>query len=197
MLALAQAEHEPVAVWCLFSGGNDSTVLAHRCREHYEGLAWIDTGNGGSRVSPSSSPSTPHGSVSRCGSLHAGDAYRQMVMGDLVWWAQVHRRARPASRACRSRRSSPGDEGEHTAGFGRRARPGASRVPRSGCSRPRVQPSEGTPDHGAAAREQERVIRAAPGSCSSRVSGAQSQAAAQSARRSVARPGRPRCSRAP
>jgi 3'-phosphoadenosine 5'-phosphosulfate sulfotransferase (PAPS reductase)/FAD synthetase len=28
----------------LFSGGNDSTVLAHRCRAHYDGLAFIDTG---------------------------------------------------------------------------------------------------------------------------------------------------------
>jgi hypothetical protein len=33
LIALARAEHEPVATWCLFSGGNDSTVLAHR-REH-------------------------------------------------------------------------------------------------------------------------------------------------------------------
>ncbi|HTZ65623.1 MAG TPA: hypothetical protein VMB51_16100 [Solirubrobacteraceae bacterium] len=44
LIALARAEHKPVATCCLFSGGNDSTVLAHRCREHYDGLAWIDTG---------------------------------------------------------------------------------------------------------------------------------------------------------
>lgn len=44
VIARARAEHKPVAVWCLFSGGNDSTVLAHRCREHYDGLAFIDTG---------------------------------------------------------------------------------------------------------------------------------------------------------
>ena len=34
----------PVAKVCLFSGGHDSTVLAHRCRDHYDLLAWIDTG---------------------------------------------------------------------------------------------------------------------------------------------------------
>jgi hypothetical protein len=30
--------------WCLFSGGHDPTVLAHRCRQQYQGLAFIDTG---------------------------------------------------------------------------------------------------------------------------------------------------------
>jgi asparagine synthetase B (glutamine-hydrolysing) len=44
LIARAVGEHRPVAVWCLFSGGNDSTVLAHRCREHYQGLAFVDTG---------------------------------------------------------------------------------------------------------------------------------------------------------
>lgn len=41
----AESEHGPfIARVCLFSGGNDSTVLAHRCRDHYEQLVFIDTG---------------------------------------------------------------------------------------------------------------------------------------------------------
>jgi 3'-phosphoadenosine 5'-phosphosulfate sulfotransferase (PAPS reductase)/FAD synthetase len=44
LIAQARAEHQPIAAFCLFSGGHDSTVLAHRCREHYEELVFIDTG---------------------------------------------------------------------------------------------------------------------------------------------------------
>lgn len=87
VLALARAEHEPVAVWCLFSGGNDSTVLAHRCREHYDGLAWIDTGTAVPGVAEFVAEYAKWiGKPLRV--LHAGDAYRQMVLGDGVWWAR-------------------------------------------------------------------------------------------------------------
>lgn len=44
LIALARETFDPIASVCLFSGGNDSTVLAHRCRDHYEQLAFIDTG---------------------------------------------------------------------------------------------------------------------------------------------------------
>lgn len=40
----AVLENGPVASVALFSGGHDSTVLAHRCREFYGTLAYIDTG---------------------------------------------------------------------------------------------------------------------------------------------------------
>lgn len=40
----AKAEHSPIATFCLFSGGGDSLVTAHRCRDHYEELVFIDTG---------------------------------------------------------------------------------------------------------------------------------------------------------
>jgi len=33
-----------IAAYCLFSGGNDSTVVAHRCKDDYEALIHIDTG---------------------------------------------------------------------------------------------------------------------------------------------------------
>ena len=40
----AKFEHRPIATFCLFSGGNDSLTTAHRCREHYDELVFIDTG---------------------------------------------------------------------------------------------------------------------------------------------------------
>ncbi len=40
----AREAYAPIATWCLFSGGGDSAVLAHRCRDEYDGLAFIDTG---------------------------------------------------------------------------------------------------------------------------------------------------------
>jgi 3'-phosphoadenosine 5'-phosphosulfate sulfotransferase (PAPS reductase)/FAD synthetase len=87
LIAAARAEHKPVAVWCLFSGGNDSTVLAHRCREHYQGLAWIDTGTAVPGVAEFVREYAEWiGKPLRV--MHAGDAYRVMVLGDLVWWAR-------------------------------------------------------------------------------------------------------------
>lgn len=44
VIARALAEHSPIATYCLFSGGGDSAVLAHRCREDYAGLIFLDTG---------------------------------------------------------------------------------------------------------------------------------------------------------
>lgn len=87
LIAAALAEHKPVAVWCLFSGGNDSTVLAHRCRENYDGLAWIDTGTAVPGVEAFVREYAAWvGKPLRI--LSAGDAFRTMVLGDLVWWAR-------------------------------------------------------------------------------------------------------------
>ena len=87
VIAVARAEHEPVATWCLFSGGNDSTVLAHRCREHYDGLAWIDTATAVPGVETFVREYAEWiGKPLRI--LSAGDAFRTMVLGDLVWWAR-------------------------------------------------------------------------------------------------------------
>jgi len=87
LIARARAEHRAVATWCLFSGGNDSTVLAHRCREHYDALVWIDTGTAvpgvGEFVHEYAAWIKKPLRV-----LHAGDAFRVMVLGDLVWWAR-------------------------------------------------------------------------------------------------------------
>jgi 3'-phosphoadenosine 5'-phosphosulfate sulfotransferase (PAPS reductase)/FAD synthetase len=81
LVAEAKREHAPIETVCLFSGGNDSTVLAHRCREHYDRLVFIDTGTAvpGVREFVESfaewigKPLTVH---------EAGDAFRRMVLGD-------------------------------------------------------------------------------------------------------------------
>lgn len=87
LIAAACSEHEPVTTWCLFSGGNDSTTLAHRCHEHYDGLAWIDTGTAVPGVETFvRSYAEWIGKPLRI--LSAGDAYRTMVLGDLMWWAR-------------------------------------------------------------------------------------------------------------
>lgn len=45
VVAAAERRHGPfVHRVCLFSGGNDSLATAHRCRDLYETLVWIDTG---------------------------------------------------------------------------------------------------------------------------------------------------------
>ena len=44
LVVQAKREYEPVATFCLFSGGNDSAVVAHRLRGQYDALVWIDTG---------------------------------------------------------------------------------------------------------------------------------------------------------
>lgn len=83
VIARAKAEHKPVATWCLFSGGNDSTVLAHRCREHYDGLAFIDTGTAVPGVAEFVAQFAEWiGKPLRV--MHAGDAYRKLVLGGHV-----------------------------------------------------------------------------------------------------------------
>jgi 3'-phosphoadenosine 5'-phosphosulfate sulfotransferase (PAPS reductase)/FAD synthetase len=87
LIARAVAEHQPVASWCLFSGGHDSTVLAHRCREHYQALAFIDTGTAVPGVQEFVREYADWiGKPLRV--LRAGNAFRTMVLGDLVWWAR-------------------------------------------------------------------------------------------------------------
>lgn len=46
MVARAREQYPIVARLCMFSGGNDSLVLAHRMREHYDFLFHMDTGTG-------------------------------------------------------------------------------------------------------------------------------------------------------
>jgi 3'-phosphoadenosine 5'-phosphosulfate sulfotransferase (PAPS reductase)/FAD synthetase len=83
VVADAVATHQPVASFCLTSGGGDSTVLAHRCRDHYDELVHIDTGTAvpGVRQFVESFAGWI-GKPLRV--LEAGDAYRTMVLGGLA-----------------------------------------------------------------------------------------------------------------
>ena len=45
VIAEAEERYGPfVARVCLFSGGNDSLATAHRCRDFYDELVWVNTG---------------------------------------------------------------------------------------------------------------------------------------------------------
>lgn len=96
LIAAAVAEHAPAQRWCLFSGGNDSTVLSHRCRDHYDGLAWIDTGTAVPGVAKFVELFARDVVGKPLRILKAGDAYRTMVLGNRRWWSRYH--------ACRSAR---------------------------------------------------------------------------------------------
>jgi 3'-phosphoadenosine 5'-phosphosulfate sulfotransferase (PAPS reductase)/FAD synthetase len=81
LISRAHAEHKPIATFCLFSGGGDSAVLAHRCRDAYEALVFIDTGTAVPGV-------REH--VERFAAwldkplrvYDSGDAFRRMVLGN-------------------------------------------------------------------------------------------------------------------
>lgn len=69
-----------VARVCLFSGGHDSCVLAHRCRDYYDELAFIDTGTAvpGVREFVEEYAAWIDKPLRI---LEAGDAWRLMVLG--------------------------------------------------------------------------------------------------------------------
>ena len=86
VIAAAQDQEGPLArSFCLFSGGHDSTVLAHRCRDFYDELAFIDTGT--------ALPGVRDFVERFAGQLEkplrvyeAGDAYRKLVLGGDRFW---------------------------------------------------------------------------------------------------------------
>lgn len=73
----------PVDIICLFSGGGDSTVLAHRCREDYNRLAFIDTGTAAPGVIDFVK-SYAEWLGKPLTIMSAGDAYERMVLGGTV-----------------------------------------------------------------------------------------------------------------
>lgn len=86
-LALGDPDNLPLLrVFCLFSGGHDSSVLAHYCRSQYEELVFMDTGTAlpGVRdfvVEFAAFVEKP------LRVLEAGGAFRRMVLGGDDWWA--------------------------------------------------------------------------------------------------------------
>jgi 3'-phosphoadenosine 5'-phosphosulfate sulfotransferase (PAPS reductase)/FAD synthetase len=95
LIAEARSRWQPVRTYCLFSGGNDSAVLAHRCRENYDELLYIDTGTAiPSTDQPAIIGVEDHvrafaASVGKPLTIRrSGDAYRVMVLGDELWWSR-------------------------------------------------------------------------------------------------------------
>lgn len=93
LVAMAKRTWRPLKTFCLFSGGGDSTVLAHRCRDHYDELLYIDTGT----AIPTSREPEIGGVEDHVRAVAAslgkqvtirrsGDAYRTLVLGDELWW---------------------------------------------------------------------------------------------------------------
>lgn len=77
----ARDEHQPIASFCLFSGGNDSTVLAHACRDEYDELVFIDTGTAVPGVREFVEEYAAW--IDKPLRIYdSGDAYRRMVLGD-------------------------------------------------------------------------------------------------------------------
>jgi 3'-phosphoadenosine 5'-phosphosulfate sulfotransferase (PAPS reductase)/FAD synthetase len=71
---------------CLTSGGGDSTVLAHRCRDFYDELVHLDTGTAlpGVQDFVRSFAADAVGKPLRI--MDAADAYRDLVLGPDEWW---------------------------------------------------------------------------------------------------------------
>ena len=77
----AKRRWNPIKTFCLFSGGGDSSVVAHRCRPYYEELLFIDTGT--------AVPGVREFVVEFAEWIgkplrieEAGDTYRRLVLGD-------------------------------------------------------------------------------------------------------------------
>lgn len=106
IVAEAKDNLSPAATFCMFSGGNDSGVLAHRCRQHYDALFYIDTGL--------ALPSTEVAGHKILGvedfvRLYAewigkplvvkrsGDVFRTIVLGNDLWWERYKSEAKGLS----------------------------------------------------------------------------------------------------
>lgn len=80
IIASACSEFNPIARFCLFSGGGDSSVLAHRCIDLYDELMFIDTGTALPGVREHVQKVADFiGKPLRV--YEAGDAYKLMVVG--------------------------------------------------------------------------------------------------------------------
>jgi 3'-phosphoadenosine 5'-phosphosulfate sulfotransferase (PAPS reductase)/FAD synthetase len=85
LVARAHADYKVIARYCLFSGGNDSSVLAHRCREHYDALCFIDTGTAVPGVIEHVRAYADWiGKPLKV--YESGRTFPELVLGDDVWW---------------------------------------------------------------------------------------------------------------
>lgn len=96
LVAKAKRRWEPIATFCLFSGGDDSGVLAHRCRRHYDALFFIDTGIAIPGVLEFVRDYARWLGKPLITKSSAG-AYRRLVIGDERWWHRYRREDRGLS----------------------------------------------------------------------------------------------------
>jgi 3'-phosphoadenosine 5'-phosphosulfate sulfotransferase (PAPS reductase)/FAD synthetase len=82
VIAQAKVEHKPIRTFCLFSGGGDSQVLAHRCRDHYDELVFLDTTTALPGVVEFVEEFAAFVGKPLRLMRHDGDAYRNMVLGE-------------------------------------------------------------------------------------------------------------------
>jgi 3'-phosphoadenosine 5'-phosphosulfate sulfotransferase (PAPS reductase)/FAD synthetase len=85
--ALAVEGNNPVIKRvCLTSGGGDSTVLAHRCRDMYDELVHVDTGTALPGVRDFVEQFAREVVDKPLRVVEAGDAYKRLVLGHQEWW---------------------------------------------------------------------------------------------------------------
>jgi 3'-phosphoadenosine 5'-phosphosulfate sulfotransferase (PAPS reductase)/FAD synthetase len=75
-----------VARVCLISGGNDSVTTAHRLREFYDELAFIDTGTALPGVRDFTQWYVDRYIGKPLRVFEAGPAFAELVLGDATWW---------------------------------------------------------------------------------------------------------------
>ena len=86
LITEAKLRWSPIRTYCLFSGGSDSTALAHRCHPHYDALCYVDTGTA-AEEGPGGPSVLAHVQAVAAWLekplvvIAAGDAYRKMVLG--------------------------------------------------------------------------------------------------------------------
>lgn len=85
LIVQAVEENQPIARFCLFSGGNDSLVTAHRCRDHYDELVWLDTGTALPGVEEFVVESARRLGKPLQILRHEFDAFRLLVVGGIDW----------------------------------------------------------------------------------------------------------------
>jgi 3'-phosphoadenosine 5'-phosphosulfate sulfotransferase (PAPS reductase)/FAD synthetase len=84
--ALENAGGPVIRTVCLFSGGGDSIVVAHRCRDLYDELAHIDTGTALPGVREHVERIARELDKPLRILENGPDVYRRLVLGDEVWW---------------------------------------------------------------------------------------------------------------
>lgn len=81
-----EKEGPVIRTYCLFSGGGDSIVVAHRCRHLYDELVHIDTGT----ALPGVREHVEYIAATLKKPLrvyeNGPEPYRKLVLGDDVWW---------------------------------------------------------------------------------------------------------------